>query len=231
MINSLGVICAKNKSLGFPGKNLVELDGKPLIVHSIESASVSNLSRIIVSTDGEEIAKVAKNAGAEVTLTHWQSPRNNIKWALRHAVEYVEKDEGKIIDFVMLLQATSPFRTAKDINYCLGLMVDKYPDSVVSVFELYLAHPMKAYFIEDERLVQMVDNDNYLRQELPKMYAPNGAIFCVKRDVLIFENSLYGEYCYPYIMGKANSIQIDDEVDLIFAKGLIEASKHRVNNL
>ena len=118
--NILAVIPARGGSKGIPGKNIVPFAGKPLICYTVEAALKSKyLKRVIVSTDDNEIAKVAKDCGAEVPFLRpsnlSQDDTSSVS-VLKHAVKFIEESEGSLFDFVVLLQPTSPLRDEKTID-------------------------------------------------------------------------------------------------------------------
>lgn len=220
-LKSLGIICAKANSTGFPGKNMALLNAKPLIWQTFSAALNSQLSKIVLSTDSPEIADYGRKCNMNVPyISNWKSSRNKIRWDLRQALDWAEEEDG-LYDAVVLLQPTSPFRTSKDIDICLALLYSTESDSVISVVEVTKQHPKRCYSLNNETglLSRYEQGDEVIiRQDFKKIYAQNGAVYAVKRDTLVYENSLYGDIIYPYIMPTERSIDIDSELDLAFAQ-------------
>jgi len=136
----LGVITARGGSKGVPRKNIRLLGDKPLIAWSIEAAKGSNLlTDFIISTDDEEIERVAKEWGAPVPFRRPADLATDEAKSIpviQHALQWMKEHEGKEYDAVMILQPTSPFRTAKDIDACMQKMEDTGCDSVMGVLKL-----------------------------------------------------------------------------------------------
>jgi len=220
----IGLITARGGSKGIPRKNIRSLASKPLIAWSIEAAMQNkDLDRVIVSTDDQEIALVARNLGAEVPfirpvfLAQDDSPHIDV---VIHALEWLKENQGYVPDYVMLLQPTSPFRTSKDISAAIEIAQRSDVDSVISVCKSP-AHPYKIRKISSQGLLSdFVEKPNgYLRrQDLPVAYFENGAIYLVKRDIVINKRTLYPENTYPYIMKSKYSLDIDTLWDFHLAE-------------
>lgn len=221
----IAIIPARGGSKGIPRKNIRIVGGEPLIAHSIEVAnSTKYISRTIVSTDDEEIAKISREYGAEVPFIR---PKNLAQddsptiLALQHAVKTLESMNEKI-NVVVTLQPTSPLRTVEDLNNSILKILNTNCDSVISVTEVK-EHPYLTFKIDQDRLYPFYGEDKLVRrQDLHKVYFVNGAIYVTKRDVLMEQNTLYGGLSRPYIMCKENSFQIDDPIDLHIVNCLFE---------
>ena len=219
----VGVITARGGSKSIPKKNIAPLAGKPLIAWTIETALRSAaLSRVIVSTDDTEIAEVARQWGAEVPflrpaeLARDDSPHIPV---IVHAVEWLGSHEDMRSDYVLLLQPTSPLRSTEDIDGAIRLALEKDADSVVSVCQAS-SHPYLAKRITDDGRLEDFDHrpEGYLaRQALPPAYVVNGAIYLVRRDVLVEKHTFYTERTYAYVMPQARSLDIDTPWDLYLA--------------
>ena len=219
----VGVITARGGSKSIPKKNIAPLAVKPLIAWTIETALRSpSLSRVIVSTDDEEIARVAQEWGAEVPflrpaeLARDDSPHIPV---VVHAIEWLESQENMRPDYVLLLQPTSPLRSTEDIDNAISLALEKSADSVVSVCQAF-SHPyLTKRITADGRLEDFgYRPEGYLaRQALPPAYIVNGAIYLVRRDVLIEQQTFYTEQTYAYVMPPERSLDIDTPWDLYLA--------------
>ena len=222
----LVVIPARGGSKGVLRKNARLLGGKPLVVHSIERAMEikDKLYRVIVSTDDAEIAEIAKQAGAEVPflrpadLANDKAPMVPVE---QHAVQFVEEQDGVQIDWVLLLQPTTPFRAAEDILACIELAQQGGCDSVISVVEIKAGHPIQAKKIENGVLTHYFtpEYEGMRRQDCkPEAYLRNGAVYLTKRDSLMNHDSIWGETIRPYVMPEERSINIDGPLDFKLAQ-------------
>jgi len=217
----LAIIPARGGSKAVPRKNIRFLCGKPLIAWTIEAALAAGdlLHRVIVSTDDEEIAGIAHACGAEVPFlrpAEMASDTAPTLQALQHAVDFVEKEDGVKMDWVLTLQPTAPFRTAQDIAEGIRLAREGGCDSVISVTQVLAEHPILMKKIVDGRLEPycIEEKEGTRRQDYdPPAYIRNGAIYLTKRDVLMAENSIWGESIRPYVMPEERSLDIDSEHD------------------
>ena len=210
-----------------PRKNVLDLAGKPLIAHTIDAAKASQLlDRTIVSTDDKEIADVARRLGASVPFMRPDelSQDGTTSYAvLAHSVRWLDENEDYRPDYVMLLQPTSPFRTAQDIDNCIQTALDKDADGVVSLSKSK-THPLWMKYISDDGQISEYEpqkggpSASYtLRQNLPTIYGVNGAVYLVKREVLVEQNTFYTSRTYAYIMPADRSLDIDTAWDFRIA--------------
>ncbi|HQQ82606.1 MAG TPA: acylneuraminate cytidylyltransferase family protein [Cyclobacteriaceae bacterium] len=220
----LGVIPARGGSKGVPHKNIRPLAGKPLIVHTIEAARASRLSKVIVSTDDESIAEVARRAGALVPFVRPADLASDSAKSMDvaiHALKTMEAEDAIQYDAVMLLQPTTPFRRVEDINNAIDkLSVNPEADSVISVVDVEGHHPARMKYIEDGRLVdppfvEAYENQN--RQELRPMFIRNGAVYLTRRETLL-QRSYKGKVSLALIMPGELSINIDTLRDFDLAE-------------
>lgn len=225
----LGVITARGGSKGVPGKNIKLLCGKPLIQYTIDcAAEVSFLfHRILVSTDDHDIADVARKCGADVPFIrphHLALDATPTLPVILHAVEFVEQRDSAAIDWVMILQPTSPLRQAKDIAACVELADEDDCDTVVSVFNANSHHPLKMKQFDERGFLKSYLTDlpePTRRQELqPTVYQRNGAIYLVRKSVLQ-SGSLYGSRVKPYLMPEERSLDIDTLYQFRLAESLV----------
>lgn len=222
----IAIIPARSGSKGLKDKNIKDLNGKPLIAYTIEAAKRSNVfDEIIVSTDSEKYAEVSKKYGANVPFLRSKENSNDTAGSWDVVREVLSKLDEKF-DIIVLLQPTSPLRTESNIKEALKLFFDKDADTVCSVCETQ--HPMYWCNTLDESF-SMKDfvRKEYRkrRQELPKSYTLNGAIYICKTD-LLDDLNFYSNKSFAYIMSKDSSIDIDSELDFIMAETVLSfASK------
>lgn len=223
----LGVIPARGGSKGVPRKNIVELAGKPLLGWTIDAAHQSRLMRTILTTDDEEIAQVGKQYGVDVPFLRPLGLATDSARAipvLLHALAECEKTDGRY-DALMMLQPTSPMRLAVDIDAAMTLLHgDPDADAVISVTPVGGHHPARMKYIEGDVLIDppfCEAYENQPRAELRPMVIRNGAIYLVRRDVLVEQQSLKGQCCLGMVIPERRSINIDTPFDLELAAWLM----------
>ena len=223
----LGIIPARGGSKGVPRKNIKDLGGMPLIAYTIRTALESNLTKVIVSTDDEEIAKIARNFGAEVPFLRPNILSDDFSKSIdvaKHALIEIENIDKKRYDAVMYLQPTTPFRNVQDINTSINLLsLNENADSVISVVDVEGHHPARMKYIEkgfllDPEFCEETENQN--RQELRPMFIRNGAIYLSRRETIL-NNSFKGKVCLANLMPSSRSINIDNHDDFEYAKYII----------
>ena len=222
MEKTLAIIPARGGSKAVPRKNIRVVGGKPLIAYTIETALAAGdlFHRVIVSTDDAEIAEIAKHYGAEVPFMRPEELSGDhvpTLPVLQHGVEFVEKQDGTVLDGVFLLQPTAPLRTVDDIEAAMQLARRDACDSVISVVQVFAVHPILMKRIEDNCLKDycMVEKEGTRRQDYdPPAYMRNGAIYLTRRNVLMNQNSIWGQKICPYVMPPERSVSIDDDMDL-----------------
>lgn len=219
----LGLIPARGGSKGIPRKNVVDLGGRPLIAWTIRAALQAQcVSRVLVSTDDEEIAATARDHGADVPFLRPAELANDVAPALpviAHALAYADS-QGWSVDAVAYLQPTSPFRTAADIDAAAALLAQG--DTVVSV--LTVPHNMLPSSLmrqrADGRLEFAVPPEQVKLRRQDKeqlLYARNGPAILLVRRAVVEAGKLYGESIMPYVMPWRRSLDIDtpDDLDLV----------------
>ena len=224
----LGVIPARGGSKSVPRKNIQMLHGKPLIVYTIEAAQASRcLTHFIVSSEDPEILAIAKEYGAPTPfvrpadLATDEAPTLPV---VQHAVREIESQEGITFDYIVLLQPTTPLRRPEDIDAAVEKLIRTGADSVISVCDVGAYHPARMRQIEDDRLVDLPikePKEMLRRQELPPVYIRNGAIYAVKREVVMLQNSMSGRVSRPYVMPDDRSVNVDSRLDLLLAEILL----------
>lgn len=225
----IAVIPARSGSKGLKDKNIKDLCGKPLIAYTIDAAKNSDIfDKIIVSTDSQKYADISKQFGAEVPFLRSEENSNDKAGSWDVVKEVLSKLDEKY-DIVILLQPTSPLRTSQHIKDAIKLFFEKDADTVCSVCET--PHPMFwCNTLNDNLSMKDFIKKEFRkrRQELPKSYTLNGAIYICKTKYI---NNLdfYSDKSYAYIMGKKYSIDIDDELDFNLVELIIEKMKLILN--
>lgn len=228
----LGVVPARAGSKGLPGKNILPLAGKPLIVYTIEAALASGVfDYVLVSTDSTEIADVARDAGAAVPFLrppHLATDEAKGIAVLHHAMAWCQA-AGMRFSWVMVLQPTSPLRSPEDIRNACSLMLERQAQAVVSVCEVD-HHPWLSNSLPEDGCMEgflrpEVRTAN--RQELPKYYRLNGAIYLAEWDFIRCRDHWYGLRTYAYVMPRIRSVDIDDALDFALAEVLVRQAVER----
>ncbi len=216
----LAVITARGGSKGLPGKNIKELNGKPLIVWTIEKAKNSTyLDKIFVSTDSREIADVCEGAGVSVpTLRpeHLALDTSSSMDVLEYTIETLEKD-GESFDYLLLLEPTSPLRKDDDIDRMIEIAVG-HPDAdgVISLGRVHTEHPS---------IIKKINTDGYItpyiecgpsfyqRQLEDEAYFPYGVGYLVQVKRFKKEHTIYMKHMLPYFIERWQNYEVDDVFD------------------
>jgi CMP-N-acetylneuraminic acid synthetase len=225
----LGVIPARGGSKSVPFKNLAPLNGKPMLVYTIEAAQKSRLlTHFVVSSENDRIIQVARQYGAPAPFVRPADLATDEAPSLpvvQHAVREMETREGIVFDYVVLLQATSPLRNGADIDASLDKLIRTGADSVVSVVRIAHHHPARMRFIENDMLVQLPmgePKEMQRRQDLPPVYIRNGAIFATRRSVVMEQNSMLGKISRPYVMPESRSANVDTKFDFLVVEVILQ---------
>ncbi|MHB1688182.1 MAG: acylneuraminate cytidylyltransferase family protein [Ignavibacteriaceae bacterium] len=221
MINdqkTLALIPARGGSKGVPQKNIKNLNGKPLIAWTIETAlQCKYIDRIVVSTDDEKIASIAKQFNADVPfLRPKELAQDNSKSidAVLHCINWL-KENGDEYDILILLQPTSPLRIATDIDKSIEMLFEKKADSIVSVCKTEHNPLWSNTLPNDGRMNRFLKNEfaNLNRQQLPQYYRLNGAVYSAWTDYVVKNLSFFGKNTFAYIMSNERSIDVDSSFD------------------
>ena len=221
----IAIIPARGGSKGIPKKNIKPLLGKPLISYSIEHARKSKyINKVVVSTEDKEIGEISKEYGAEVIerpkeLAKDGSPTID---AVFHAMDVLGANNFTL-KIIVLLQPTSPLCNVEDIDNAIELFLKNDCESVISVCEI--GHPPYWSFKIEDGFLKLLFGDKYWRmgrQDLPKVYSPNGAIYVSTPEILHNYKDFYCSKTIPYIMPIERSVDIDNEVDFMLAELLMK---------
>jgi CMP-N-acetylneuraminic acid synthetase len=225
----LGIVTARGGSKGIPGKNIALLLGKPLLAYTAEAAAASKrLTRTVLSTDDEEIARVGREWRLEVPFLRPADLARDDTPTIEVLQDVLQRFEacGDSYDAVMTLQPTNPLRRPEDIDGSIELMERTRADSVISFFNVGEKHPARMKFISaDGRVIDPPFAERYegqRRQELPEMYLREGSIYLTRRDVLMKRNSLKGNDCRAWIIPDDRACNIDTPFDLFLAEQMLK---------
>lgn len=214
--------------MGVPRKNLRLLNGRPLIAYSVEAARQSRVPEadIVCSTDDAEIARIASEEGARVPFLRpfkFATDEASHLDVVFHALDWLLQNEGRSYDSVILLQPTSPFRSARHLEESYQLYQQAKARSLVSVC-VALSTPYKMYTLtETGTLAKLLPyrTQAHRKQDYPQVYQENGAIFIFSPEYLQTERVFVSEHSIPYFMSQLQSLDIDTEEDMLLAEFLI----------
>jgi len=223
----IAIIPARGGSKGLPGKNVKLLGGRPLICHSISAAlKAKTISRVIVSTDDDEIANVARECGAEVPFMRPKklaTDNSMVMDAYLYTIDRLANESKELIETFVALLPTTPLRSSEDIDSAVVIFLERDADSVLSVSEA--AVPIEWY--------KKIGKDGLLSNYLPEVDAvnnrqdhieahiPNGAIYVFQTELLRKKRQYYLDKTYAYVMPRSRSADIDELLDFEWAEFLM----------
>lgn len=223
----LAVIPARGGSKRLPRKNVLDLAGKPLIVWSIEAGLESNyIDKVIVSSDDDEILDIAQKCGSSTTKRPDELASDTATSfdAIKHTVENMDR-----YDYVVLLQPTSPLRTAEQIDEAIELLGMVKADAVVSVCEMDHSPLWSNTLPKDGNMNHFIRDEirDKRSQDLEKFYRLNGAVYICNTNRLLEEKSFFlHDNIFAYCMDRKSSVDIDEKIDFQFAEILINGENN-----
>jgi CMP-N,N'-diacetyllegionaminic acid synthase len=226
MSRVVAIIPARGGSKGIPRKNIVLVNGRPLIAYSIDHARESTLiERVIVSTDDDEIAQVASDCGAEVPFRRPEAIAGDAVLDLpvfEHALQWMEEHDGDRPEIVVHLRPTAPIRPRGQIDDMIRMLLENgAADSVRSVSRPG-PHPWRMFTIGGDGYLQPIVAEHpapYLlrRQELPEVYWYNAVTDVTRRSTIFEKHSMTGDRILPYVIDNRYVVDIDEPDDLVLA--------------
>lgn len=231
-MNILGIIPARKGSKRIPGKNLKLLDGEPLIAHTFKAAKKSDaLTRLIVSTNDEEVIRLARQHQIEVPFIrpeeHASDTATDFDW-IRHAVDELKK-QGWQADCIVILRPTQPLRRPEDIGRAVSKIKELNCDSVRSLTKVK-HHPYWMKKLDGSLAVPFLElghpEEKLRSQDLPELYCLNGVVDVIKVKNL-GGNSLYGQRMGYIVIEKERAVDIDTEEDFREAEFKLKNRKMR----
>jgi len=228
MKSVLAIIPARAGSKGVPNKNIKDLCGKPLIAYTIECALNAKLiSRIIVSTDSEEIASIASNYGINVPTLRPPELSNDTALTI-DVISYEVKNlkaQHQEFDYVMLLQPTVPLRSSSDVDLAIQSLIDSDCNTLISVADVGGNHPLRMKSIRGNKLANYIDTgieDMRPRHLLPKVYIRDGSIYLKETELLLQDNSFGSPKTLPFVTDQEYAVNIDTPLDFLMAELLLK---------
>ena len=226
-MTTVGIILARGGSKRVPLKNLKLLGGKPLIAWVVEAACrAKRLSRVIVSTDHDEIARLAVEYGAEVPFRRPADLAEDVASELvtQHAVRMLEA-EGPRVDIPVTIQPTTPFLQPEHIDACVAQVAEMGADSAFTVAPVRERPEWMLKVGPDGRAEPYTGRwwigEEGVSQTLPRLFTPNGGAYATRRDVLMERNTIFGPISRVVQMPLEQSVDIDEVIDFLVAEAIL----------
>lgn len=237
------IIPARSGSKGIPNKNIKHFAGKPLIVWSIEQAKKSKyISRIFVNTDGQDIANIAIENGAEVPFLRPIELSDDTATDflfMAHFLDYLKEEAIAYPDFLVQLRPTSPLRKTELIDQCIQKFIQEeaHYDSLRTVVPTDKT-PFKMYTISDDgnldplfyQIQNIKEPYNQCRQVLPKTYLHNGYVDIVKPSTIRVKQSISGDKILPFVMDRNETVDIDTPKDWEYAESIFTKYENNIKD-
>lgn len=220
-MKSVAIVPARGGSKGIPDKNIIDVNGKPMIQYTIDAALSSKLDKVVVSSDSDKILSISSALGADVVKRPEALSTDNASTidAVMHLLESLDDE----YDVVMILQPTSPLRESSDIDKALDLFKDKDADSLVSVVQVPHNMTPASLMVKDGygMLTHYESGEKcYRRQDKPVFYARNGAAIYITKTSKIKEGILCGKIA-SYEMPFIRSFDVDEMEDLELVRTIL----------
>lgn len=225
----LGAIFARGGSKGLPGKNIRNLAGKPLLAYAIETGlAISAIDKIIVSTDDEEIAEVAKKYGAEVPFIrpqHLASDSSPEIFSWQHAIRAIEEQTGQKVDILVSIPTTSPLRAVEDVNRCLDKLLQSDADVVVIVKEAERNPYFNMVIVDkNDNLELVMPRKKHIsqRQQAPEVYDMTTVAYAAKASYVLNTLSILEGKVKAVKVPRERALDIDTMLDFEIAEFLMQ---------
>ncbi|MCX5831436.1 MAG: acylneuraminate cytidylyltransferase family protein [Deltaproteobacteria bacterium] len=241
MINNkrvLVIVPARGGSKGLPGKNILTLCGKPLVAWPIATAKASKyIDKIVVSTDDLEIAKIAEKYGASVPFIRPAALATDTATTfsvIEHTLVFL-KNAGESFDYIVLREPTSPLTESDDIDAALEILESKraIADSIVGVSKVEAAHPAFDVVIKETGTIKPFMYPDFSqavrRQDIADIYFFEGSLYISDTETLLEKSSFYHDRTLPYIVPRYKSLEIDEQIDFLFAETILN-NIEKINN-
>ena len=224
----LAIIPARKNSKGIKNKNITKISEIPLIEYTMNAAKKSKkITRLIVSTDSQEIIKIAKKSKIEVPFLRPKkfslsnSPTSDV---ITHTLDFFKKNENYSPDIVIILQPTSPLRDPSNIDKSIDVLIKSKSSSVLGVFPMK-QNPFIAFTLNKNNHLIPYEKDftNYFqRQKLPTFYYPSGSLYTFWTKTFLKYGNYYGKKIKPLLVSKEESIDVDDSFDLFLVQLILK---------
>ncbi len=222
----LAIIPARGNSKGIPRKNMIPLCGKPLLQWALESTSKSNMiTRSLVSSEDDKILQFCRKQNFETIRRPADLSQDNStsESVIMHVLKTLKKNEDYNPDIILLLQATSPLRTAIDIDNAIHFIINSNGRSLISGY-IPDKHPLKTFIIGEEKYLLPISKPEYpfmARQVLPIAFNPDGAIYITYTTDFLLNKTFYNDHTIPFYLDNKKKVDIDSIEDLKIAEQMI----------
>tara|TARA_B100001123_G_scaffold443887_1_gene591231 strand:+ start:2966 stop:3697 length:732 start_codon:yes stop_codon:yes gene_type:complete len=211
----IAIIPARAASKEIKNKNMILFGGHPLVSYSIEAAKKSKfIKEVFVSTDGKKIAKASEKYGAKIIFrpNHMSQDNSKIEDAVLYTIKYLEKNYGKKIDNIVLMQPTSPQRKIYDVDNAIKQFIKSKADSLFSCNNIFPC----LWKIRNSKIIPENFNPRKRknRQDRSQEYIENGSIYVTKKEIYEINKSRLGGKISPYIMDISALAELDTKKDL-----------------
>lgn len=237
----LALIPARGGSKSIPRKNILKFAGEPLIAYSIAAGlAAETISRVIVSTDDDETAAIAREYGAEVPYTRPEAISGDETPDLpvfKHALEWLKSNEDYLPDIIVQLRPTSPFRKKEHIDRAVWSLIERPEADSIRTICIPFQNPFKMWKIDANGYLQpLIDIDlpepyNLPRQALPEVYWQTGYVDAAWVDTILQKDSMTGERILPLVIGVDEWIDIDSPDDWRRSERLLESGEISLGDL
>jgi len=214
--NNIAIIPARGGSKRIPGKNIKPFNGKPIIAYSIEAALLSNLfTEVMVSTDDEKIASVAKQYGAKVPFMRSEKNADDYATTIDVLLEVYNHylDNGIKFEYVCCIYACAPFVTEKKLKEALQVLKDNSASTVFPIIQY--SHPVQRAFEKNGNTIKMIAENNLLvrTQDLPPRFHDAGQFYWLTGESLLTDKKLVTNKTTGIIINDIDAQDIDNEMD------------------
>jgi N-acylneuraminate cytidylyltransferase len=218
-------IFARGGSKGLPHKNILPLIGKPLIVYSIETAlALPRVSRVVVSTDDEEIAEISRRAGADVPFLRPSelASDNAPEWlSWQHAIRTL-REQGETVDVFLSLPPTSPLRTPHDVDCCLDALLDNQTEIVISVREAERSPYFNMVRLDADGVCHLaMDGKLHRRQDAPELFDITTVAYVARADFVMSSARIFDGRVRAVLIPRERALDIDTHFDMLIAEALM----------
>ena len=227
-MNVVALTCARGGSKGLPGKNIRPLGGRPLIAWAVDCArSVERVGRVMVSTDSEEIARVARAAGAEVPFLRppMLARDDTPEWLVwRHALEWLDKTDGAYPDALLVVPATAPLRATEDLNRCLDEYQKGGADVIITVTDAHRSPYFNMVTVNPDETVGLVlppAGKVARRQDAPLVYDMTTVAYVARPEFVMSRDGIFEGKVRQVRVPPERALDVDTLMDFKFAEFLV----------
>lgn len=226
----LAIIPARSGSKGLPNKNIKPLCGKPLMAWSIEVGLQSDyIDEVVVSTDSQEYAEIAKSYGAQVPFLRpkeLSSDTSTTFDSIKHTIDFYKEELKKEFDYIVLLEPTSPLRQISDIDNAIKILFETQDaDSIVGICKTESQNPAFLISLTPNHTIQGYINKDFhpiRRQDIKDIYFFEGTIYISKTHSLLEHKNFYHSRTLGYEVPKWKSLEVDDEDDFLMIEAMMK---------